>query len=155
MICPKCGENIILKKGKFGYFYSCEGFPNCNYTQDYIRSEEDTKIMIDLVINQYKNEICKELKVSNKINILLSGEDIPANTLGYFISGRHYHVQLNSQYPFRSKYRILHTLAHELYHYKAFLNNELLEEEEVPYKYKQNETLANEFADNFLDSKLF
>lgn len=29
--CPECGEELILKNGKFGDFYSCSDFPNCRY----------------------------------------------------------------------------------------------------------------------------
>lgn len=33
--CPRCGGNLIPKDGKYGLFYSCSSFPNCNYTKDY------------------------------------------------------------------------------------------------------------------------
>ena len=39
--CPKCktGE-LLLRKGKFGEFYGCSGFPNCKYTENISSSKE-------------------------------------------------------------------------------------------------------------------
>jgi hypothetical protein len=31
-ICPKCGNKLINKNGKFGNFYGCINFPKCRYT---------------------------------------------------------------------------------------------------------------------------
>ncbi len=33
-ICPMCGAQLILKKGKFGEFYSCANFPKCSFTKE-------------------------------------------------------------------------------------------------------------------------
>ena len=30
--CPKCGGNLILRKGKYGDFYGCSNYPRCRYT---------------------------------------------------------------------------------------------------------------------------
>lgn len=30
-ICPKCGEKMLLKIGKYGKFYGCSNYPKCNY----------------------------------------------------------------------------------------------------------------------------
>lgn len=30
--CPKCGGNLILRKGKYGDFYGCSNYPRCKYT---------------------------------------------------------------------------------------------------------------------------
>lgn len=32
--CPSCGCELVLRKGKFGEFYGCSGFPNCRYTRN-------------------------------------------------------------------------------------------------------------------------
>ena len=32
-ICPKCGGYLVKKKGKYGYFYGCSNFPNCDYME--------------------------------------------------------------------------------------------------------------------------
>ncbi|WP_106794298.1 NERD domain-containing protein [Aquimarina sp. Aq78] len=31
-ICPRCGNGLIKKKGKYGRFYGCQNFPKCRYT---------------------------------------------------------------------------------------------------------------------------
>ncbi len=31
-LCPKCGGMLTVKKGKYGSFYGCSGFPVCRYT---------------------------------------------------------------------------------------------------------------------------
>lgn len=30
--CPRCGGNLVLRKGRYGRFYGCSNYPNCNYT---------------------------------------------------------------------------------------------------------------------------
>jgi len=31
--CPKCGEELLLRSGRFGNFIACSGFPKCKYTE--------------------------------------------------------------------------------------------------------------------------
>lgn len=31
-VCPKCGTELIIRKGKYGKFYGCQNFPKCRYT---------------------------------------------------------------------------------------------------------------------------
>ena len=30
-ICPECGKDLVIRKGKYGNFISCSGYPECNY----------------------------------------------------------------------------------------------------------------------------
>lgn len=30
-ICPRCGKNLVLRKGAYGEFYGCSGYPNCKF----------------------------------------------------------------------------------------------------------------------------
>lgn len=32
MICPRCGNKLILRTGKYGSFYGCSSYPKCHYT---------------------------------------------------------------------------------------------------------------------------
>lgn len=32
--CPLCGCELVLRKGKYGMFYGCSGFPGCRYTRN-------------------------------------------------------------------------------------------------------------------------
>lgn len=30
-ICPRCGKDLVLRKGKYGPFYGCGGYPQCKF----------------------------------------------------------------------------------------------------------------------------
>jgi DNA topoisomerase-1 len=32
--CPECGSEMLLKRGRFGPFYSCTGFPRCRFVSN-------------------------------------------------------------------------------------------------------------------------
>ena len=32
-ICPRCGKRLIIRNGKNGSFYGCEGYPQCRFTK--------------------------------------------------------------------------------------------------------------------------
>ena len=32
--CPRCGGNLILRKGRYGEFYGCSNYPKCRFTAD-------------------------------------------------------------------------------------------------------------------------
>lgn len=34
LVCPKCGMVLKRRKGKFGEFYGCTGYPDCRYTRN-------------------------------------------------------------------------------------------------------------------------
>lgn len=31
--CPVCGKKLIRRKGRYGYFLGCSGYPECSYTE--------------------------------------------------------------------------------------------------------------------------
>lgn len=33
MICPKCGSNLVERKGKYGKFIGCSNYPKCHYIE--------------------------------------------------------------------------------------------------------------------------
>jgi len=33
-ICPRCGGELVKRKGKYGKFWGCANFPRCKYTKD-------------------------------------------------------------------------------------------------------------------------
>lgn len=33
-ICPKCGHELKIRKGKYGLFYGCSNYPNCTYLEN-------------------------------------------------------------------------------------------------------------------------
>ena len=32
--CPLCGRVLVIKRGKYGAFVGCNGYPGCRYTED-------------------------------------------------------------------------------------------------------------------------
>jgi DNA topoisomerase-1 len=36
--CPDCGNELIIKHGRFGEFIACTGYPDCKYTRKIVRS---------------------------------------------------------------------------------------------------------------------
>nr|WP_243277807.1 restriction endonuclease [Clostridium yunnanense] len=33
-VCPKCGADLVIRNGKYGYFYGCESYPKCSFTKN-------------------------------------------------------------------------------------------------------------------------
>jgi len=42
-MCPKCGSELLLRKGRYGEFVACSGFPKCRYTKPAGDDEEADK----------------------------------------------------------------------------------------------------------------
>lgn len=34
LICPRCGGMLMKRKGQYGYFYGCSGYPRCRFTRN-------------------------------------------------------------------------------------------------------------------------
>lgn len=32
-LCPRCGNHLVLRNGRYGKFYGCENYPYCKYTE--------------------------------------------------------------------------------------------------------------------------
>jgi putative DNA topoisomerase len=45
-VCPECGSELTMKRGKSGSFFSCSNYPNCQYTRSVVEHErvEDTPL---------------------------------------------------------------------------------------------------------------
>ena len=55
-ICPECGSDLVIRKGKYGEFTACSNYPNCKY----VKKEEQ-------VINEICDcPICKKGKIIEK-----------------------------------------------------------------------------------------
>jgi DNA topoisomerase I len=38
--CPKCGKELLLRRGRLGEFLGCSGYPKCRFTQNFTRGPE-------------------------------------------------------------------------------------------------------------------
>lgn len=36
--CPECGKDLVIKRGRFGEFIACSGYPECRYTRKIVKS---------------------------------------------------------------------------------------------------------------------
>jgi DNA topoisomerase-1 len=39
-VCPQCGENLVIKLGRYGKFYGCKGYPSCRYIRSVNNKEQ-------------------------------------------------------------------------------------------------------------------
>ena len=40
-ICPRCGNELVVRKGKTGEFVGCLSFPKCRYTKVIKKSDTE------------------------------------------------------------------------------------------------------------------
>ena len=43
--CPECGEELLRRKGRYGEFIACSGFPKCKYTKNVDGTEKEKKVL--------------------------------------------------------------------------------------------------------------
>ncbi len=43
--CPQCGEELLKRKGRYGEFIACSGFPKCKYTRNIDGTEKEKKVL--------------------------------------------------------------------------------------------------------------
>ena len=55
--CPECGNELVIRTGKFGEFTACSNYPNCKYVK---KQEREVKEIMDC-------PICKKGKIVEKI----------------------------------------------------------------------------------------
>lgn len=65
--CPKCGEELLLRSGRFGKFVACSGFPKCKYTEQI--DEDGNTVEVKVETSDEKCDKCgKEMIVKNGRN---------------------------------------------------------------------------------------
>ena len=40
-VCPECGKPLVIRKGRYGEFTACSGYPSCKYVKTEPRVEEE------------------------------------------------------------------------------------------------------------------
>jgi DNA topoisomerase-1 len=40
LTCPKCGQDLVVRRGRKGEFLGCSGYPQCNFTQNFKRDRQ-------------------------------------------------------------------------------------------------------------------
>jgi DNA topoisomerase-1 len=65
--CPKCGEELLLRSGRFGNFVACSGFPKCKYTEQV--DADGNKVEVVVETSDVKCDKCgKDMIVKNGRN---------------------------------------------------------------------------------------
>ncbi|MDD2789790.1 MAG: type I DNA topoisomerase [Sulfurimonas sp.] len=66
-MCPQCGEELLLRSGRFGQFVACSGFPKCKYTEQV--DEEGNKVEEKVETSDEKCDKCgKDMVIKNGRN---------------------------------------------------------------------------------------
>jgi DNA topoisomerase-1 len=52
MHCEKCGKPMVLKRGRFGEFMACSGYPECRNTKKIVKSAEDFTVKQDIPLDE-------------------------------------------------------------------------------------------------------
>src|SRR5260370_13937517 len=45
--CENCGRPMVLKKGRFGQFYACSGYPDCKTTKQIGGGQKKSDVPLD------------------------------------------------------------------------------------------------------------
>ncbi len=55
--CEKCGSPMVLKRGRFGEFMACSGYPDCRNTKRIVKSADAVKVKHDVPLDE-KCPVC-------------------------------------------------------------------------------------------------
>ena len=50
--CDKCGQPMVLKRGRFGEFMACSGYPECKNTKKIVKSAESIAVKHDIPLDE-------------------------------------------------------------------------------------------------------
>jgi DNA topoisomerase-1 len=63
--CPKCGSDMVIRKGKFGDFAACSKYPKCKHTEKIGGGEEQPKAPV--VKTGHKCPVCKKGELVERV----------------------------------------------------------------------------------------
>src|SRR5437899_6399861 len=75
--CEKCGKAMAVKRGRFGYFLACTGYPECRNTKKIVMKEGEAKAVQETPLEEKCPERGHHLVIKH-------------GRYGQFTSGRHY-----------------------------------------------------------------
>ncbi len=55
--CEKCGRPMVLKRGRFGEFMACSGYPECKNTKKIVKSQNSVQVKQDIPLDE-KCPVC-------------------------------------------------------------------------------------------------
>ena len=57
--CPECGSELLLRKGRYGEFIACSGFPKCKYTEQ-VESDAAAGEKKEIPAAEATDEVCEK-----------------------------------------------------------------------------------------------
>jgi DNA topoisomerase-1 len=63
--CEKCGKPMVLKRGRFGEFMACSGYPECRNTKKIVKSAQDVTVKQDIPLNEDCPSCGKKLAIKH------------------------------------------------------------------------------------------
>jgi DNA topoisomerase I len=52
LLCEKCGRPMVLKRGRFGEFMACSGYPECRNTKKIVKSADSARVKQDVPLDE-------------------------------------------------------------------------------------------------------
>ncbi len=56
-MCPECGKELVKRKGRFGEFIACSGFPKCKYSKNLASREKKELVKLSVPCPECKGDI--------------------------------------------------------------------------------------------------
>lgn len=63
--CEKCGKTMVVKRGRFGYFLACSGYPECRNTKRLVMGDGKAAAVEDTVLDEKCPECGSQLVVKH------------------------------------------------------------------------------------------
>jgi DNA topoisomerase I len=63
--CEKCGKPMVLKRGRFGEFMACSGYPECRNTKRIVKTARETTITQDIPLDEECPVCSKKLAIKH------------------------------------------------------------------------------------------
>jgi DNA topoisomerase-1 len=63
--CDKCGKPMVLKRGRFGEFLACSGYPDCRNTKKIVKSADSVGVKHDIPLDEVCPTCGKHLAIKH------------------------------------------------------------------------------------------
>jgi DNA topoisomerase-1 len=65
LTCEKCGRPMVLKRGRFGEFMACSGYPECRNTKKIVKSADSVEVKQDIPLEELCPSCGKNLAIKH------------------------------------------------------------------------------------------
>ncbi len=72
--CPECEKKLHIKVGRNGLFLSCEGYPKCSYSRNYLRDEKGAVHIVEPSFKEAEGQFCEKCNKQMVIKQGMYGE---------------------------------------------------------------------------------